>query len=492
MSYRRVLPSIWDDEDFVTADDLDRSVYLLLLIGPQVTALPGLQHSGIASLAETLRRPVEAVAAAMKRLSERGFAHYDDKKRVICLPSLPASNPAESPNHIRAWWSRWNEIPDCPAKYQHVARLKEHAGLDDPKYVQAWQATFGTIEKSVTERLANPAGDDVERPGTLELASSDVPPSPSEALPEPVESPAEHLREPSTSPAGGLRQGSRSPPEGLDQGSGTARQALPDPSVGPSEAVAEGSTRARARSDPAAAAVADPEAATDGSTCQVTSARAPAREAQARERPVRPPSDLAEALLLPLQERAEWCVRRAIEADYWQPWRWPEVGRAAEAVRAAFGLAPLRLGTSYQRDSGLRAIVELYAASLTPEEFETAAALAPADAYFQEKRRRGLASFTPEVVRRLLASAPQSSPSDEQQRRRKHALLVEQLAQQRRAERSARRARGATAAPDGPLFPPTEAGGHPVPASADSAAPSESAAPSPTHVRRAPLAKVGS
>ncbi len=55
MTYYRVDSRMWDDELFVEANDLDRSIWQLLLTGPQRSALPGLQRGGMATLAETLR-----------------------------------------------------------------------------------------------------------------------------------------------------------------------------------------------------------------------------------------------------------------------------------------------------------------------------------------------------------------------------------------------------------------------------------------------------
>lgn len=202
--YGRVSTAVWDDDVFINASDLGRTVWLELLTGPQITALPGLQRIGVASLAETLRRPVEAVAEELRYFEAHGRLAVDSARRVVWVKNAPKHNPAESPNHIKAWWTRWREIPDCPAKFAHVALLRPFAQLERGSHAAAWTATFGTVEASVG--------------------------SPSEALPKGSASSPE-----------GLRESLTSPPEDLPN---TASAPAPAPASAPTAAAA---TRAGAR-----------------------------------------------------------------------------------------------------------------------------------------------------------------------------------------------------------------------------------------------------
>ena len=102
MSYSRVDSILWDDEKFIALPDAERNLFLLLLTGPQRTSLPGLQRVGIAALAETLRRPVDAVFAALRRLVADGMVEFDDVRRVVRIPRAPKWNPAETPNQLHA------------------------------------------------------------------------------------------------------------------------------------------------------------------------------------------------------------------------------------------------------------------------------------------------------------------------------------------------------------------------------------------------------
>lgn len=160
-SHRRVNPNLWDDEGFVSASDFDRVVYFILLAGPHLTACPGLQHAGPGSLGEILRRPADKVRQSLARLADMNFISCNVDKRVIWIPNSPKFNPAESPNHIRAWWSRWSEIPNCPEKYWHVSRLKDYANLERKdksgvsKHLASWDETFGEIE-GLAETFGSP------------------------------------------------------------------------------------------------------------------------------------------------------------------------------------------------------------------------------------------------------------------------------------------------------------------------------------------------
>lgn len=119
-----------------------------------------------------------------------------------------------------------------------------------------------------------------------------------------------------------------------------------------------------------------------------------AREAAAS----RKPTCLADALAVPINERAIIAERDPHLADYLQPQDWPE-------IRAVAG--PLGAGTlaSYSRDSGVRAAVSLYAAGFSQAELERAVAALPSDPWWREKRR-GLSALSAEVVRRALGPDP--------------------------------------------------------------------------------------
>ncbi len=244
VSYNPVNPVLWDDERFVDFDDATRNVWLVLMTGPNRTALPGLQRVGVGGLAEVLRRSQEEVSECVDILREAGMVIVDDRVRVVRLPNGPKHNPAESPNQIRAWWKRWNEIPECRLKWDHVVSLKSFAGLDRPAHAAAWSATFGTVEHQAPAPSSWPsmgrATGEVGRgdrssehfitgseggSGTFPRGTPPPDMRASGSLPKGSRSPPEALPDPSRSPHEGLPEDSNSPPEGLRDTSARAPRA---------------------------------------------------------------------------------------------------------------------------------------------------------------------------------------------------------------------------------------------------------------------------
>ena len=149
--YRRVSPLIWDDEWFVKQDDLTRSIWLLLLTGPQVLPVPGLQLAGPASLAEALRRGSGTVSKPFENLISTGKIFYDPTHRVIRLPNAPKRNLPDNPNQILGWFDVWKSLPESQLKFDHLASLKDAISsveTDRPEaFLKAWDNSFGTVSK---------------------------------------------------------------------------------------------------------------------------------------------------------------------------------------------------------------------------------------------------------------------------------------------------------------------------------------------------------
>jgi hypothetical protein len=114
------------------------------------------------------------------------------------------------------------------------------------------------------------------------------------------------------------------------------------------------------------------------------------------------PRNLEQALLRPIRQRAELVERNPTAAGYLQPHRWPEVQAVSDALCAAMS-RPVRVLADYGRDSGVRAVVALYAAGYEQDALVRAATLAPRQEWWnKEGARRGLSTLTPEVVDRAL------------------------------------------------------------------------------------------
>jgi hypothetical protein len=109
-----------------------------------------------------------------------------------------------------------------------------------------------------------------------------------------------------------------------------------------------------------------------------------------------------EALRLPVATRAKLIVDRPALSEVMQPESWPELVSVSQVFARSTGVTEQRLGR-YQRDSGVRAIVELFAEGFSQRELEHVAQVVPKQSWWSAHGRRlGLSSLSIEVVRRNL------------------------------------------------------------------------------------------
>lgn len=144
-TFRLVSSTLWDNRKFLALSDGARCLWMLLLTGPQVTALPGLQRGSVSTMADTMRRDPRLVAGWLDEIVGAGLAEYDQENRVVRLPNAPKHNPAMSPNHLKAWFGKWLDLPTCSLKHQHVESLREYASLDKESMRQVWSDGFGKV-----------------------------------------------------------------------------------------------------------------------------------------------------------------------------------------------------------------------------------------------------------------------------------------------------------------------------------------------------------
>jgi hypothetical protein len=114
------------------------------------------------------------------------------------------------------------------------------------------------------------------------------------------------------------------------------------------------------------------------------------------------PRNLKEALVLPAAGRAELLRRRPELGRKLAPDCWPEVAAIAAAFAEGAGLPKLYLG-AYDKDEGVRRVVELLAAGFPQNGLEYVARTVPKQPWWTSGGKRlGLSSLSPEVVRRNL------------------------------------------------------------------------------------------
>ncbi|MEI9942154.1 MAG: hypothetical protein WDO69_33480 [Pseudomonadota bacterium] len=114
------------------------------------------------------------------------------------------------------------------------------------------------------------------------------------------------------------------------------------------------------------------------------------------------PRSREEALKIGVAARAALVMSKPALAAVTQPEQWPEVISVAQVFARSAGVGEQRMGR-YQRDPGVRALVELYAAGFTQLELERVAQVVPRQSWWSAQGKRlGLSSLSIEVVRRNL------------------------------------------------------------------------------------------
>lgn len=119
--YRKVSFCTWTDEKVARLSPLQPSgqaLFLMLLVGPQTTHIPGVQPIGRMAFAEMLGWEIEAFDEAFKEAYREGLAVADWKARLVFVPNAIKHNLPQSPNVIKSWSSTWLRIPACSLKVQ--------------------------------------------------------------------------------------------------------------------------------------------------------------------------------------------------------------------------------------------------------------------------------------------------------------------------------------------------------------------------------------
>lgn len=140
--YRKLDLRTWNDQKFRELSPLlpsGQSLWLYLVLGPQTSNLPGLFEASEVSMADRLGWSLEDFRKAFGEAFAKGMAKADWRARLVWLPNAPEYNRPESPNVVISWGSTFDELPECPLKWDAFQSLKAFAkGL--PK---AFQEAFG-------------------------------------------------------------------------------------------------------------------------------------------------------------------------------------------------------------------------------------------------------------------------------------------------------------------------------------------------------------
>lgn len=190
--YSKVSRRVWNSRDFrelSAAKPNAQTLWLRLLTGPELTAIPGLFAVREGGLAEELGWPVRSLRRCMQEITDRGMAKFDRKAGLIWVPRGIWHNPPDNPNVIVGWRIAWKELPDCSLKDEAQAAIEAWCA----ERGNSWENAFFKVTGKVAERVS---GDPSEKGSGAGCGKQEkekekeIPPTP---LSEPETPPAETL-----------------------------------------------------------------------------------------------------------------------------------------------------------------------------------------------------------------------------------------------------------------------------------------------------------
>lgn len=128
MRYRTLDVRLWGDTKFRALSRIQPSgqaLFLYLLTNPNTTSIPGLFRAGAAGMAEELGWTTEGFLEAFREVMAEGLVKADLDSRVIFIPNAIKFNKPQSINVVKSWHYHWDEIPECPLKFEAYQILKD-------------------------------------------------------------------------------------------------------------------------------------------------------------------------------------------------------------------------------------------------------------------------------------------------------------------------------------------------------------------------------
>jgi hypothetical protein len=188
--YRKVSTATWSDRKVMNLTPLQPSgqaLFLMLMVGPQTTHIPGVQPVGRLAFAEMLGWESEAFDEAFAEAYREGLVKADWKVRLIFVPNAIKHNLPQSPNVVKSWGAMWARIPECDLKVEawnalHAALEGLGQGFADafksacPLKNQDYRKGFGEELGKPTEKATEKATDNQEAGSSKQKEIPPLPP----------------------------------------------------------------------------------------------------------------------------------------------------------------------------------------------------------------------------------------------------------------------------------------------------------------------------
>ena len=156
--YSKVYRSMWADERFLALSAPTpnaQSLWMYILTGHHVSAVPGLWRFSLGQTAETLRWAYEDTLRCFDELTDAGMANYDRRAGTIWLPNAYRYNKPNATSVVDGWREPLAEIPECALKREAVVVLAGWLAEIGPKFAEAFRRATGDMPRMASP---NPSG----------------------------------------------------------------------------------------------------------------------------------------------------------------------------------------------------------------------------------------------------------------------------------------------------------------------------------------------
>jgi len=150
--YSKVIPGIWDDDKVPALSKPKpnaQTLWFYLITGPHITGIPGLWRLSPGTIAEHLGWPPSSVHRFLMEIEAKGLARFDFRARVVFIPGRFKHDEPTSPNVIKHWRSRFDEVPGTYLKGLWLEKAKDYLKDFNKAYTEAFDQAFAKVLREV-------------------------------------------------------------------------------------------------------------------------------------------------------------------------------------------------------------------------------------------------------------------------------------------------------------------------------------------------------